>query len=98
METKLPLKKSSNLSGRHSFLNLEEFDKEKDQEFLKNVVVPYFSELFEDLEKREENGTPGQIAKAVFIEYCNLPGIIADRYYKLMDPSDKGYITMRDFV
>lgn len=61
-------------------------------------MIPYFSEVFEDLERREENQQKGFISKATFLEYSNLPGIVGDRFYAMMDPRDQGIIEMREFV
>jgi hypothetical protein len=59
---------ASSAQQNQEFLLLEEFDKEKDFAFLKEVVIPYFSEVFEDLERREEQSQKGYISKATFLE------------------------------
>jgi hypothetical protein len=33
-----------------------------------------------------------------FLEYCNLPGIIADRFYMMFDPNNEGEISEGQFI
>jgi len=47
---------------------IEEFNSERDAEFLKKVALPYFQELFQDLQRREGTECPGKITKATFLE------------------------------
>jgi Ca2+-binding EF-hand superfamily protein len=89
---------TSSVKQGQEYIHLEEFDKERDLEFIRQVVIPYFSEVFQDLERREEDQQKGYISKATFLEYSNLPGIVGDRFYSMMDPKDTGAIEMREFV
>ncbi len=39
-----------------------------------------------------------KLDKVTFIEYCNLPGIINDRFFKMFDVNNDGLITEASFI
>lgn len=84
---------------------LEDFDVERDQAFVEEVVKPYFKTIFSDIairrhspSKKEEEKLPEHIDKVAFFEYTNLPGIIGDRFYSLFKCADKEIVLKQNFV
>ena len=69
-----------------NLLYMEDFDPEVDPEFIKRELKPYFSGVFADLALRStqaQNSSRKTIDKVTFVEYCNLPGIVSDRFHAL---------------
>ena len=68
-------------------LYMEDFDPEVDPEFIKRELKPYLSGLFADLSLRSTQSSSSSrtktIDKVTFVEYCNLPGIVSDRFHSL---------------
>ncbi len=56
---------------------VEDFDATIDNDFIKEKLTPYLSDLYKDLLMRSNQ--PDNIDKVTFIEYTKLPGIINDR-------------------
>ena len=50
---------------------VEEYDKEYDQDFLKSVAIPYFTEIYEDLLKRDDFAENDCVSKTTFTEVDN---------------------------
>lgn len=36
--------------------------------------------------------------KVTIIEYANLPGILAERFYSILDVNEDGFIDLREFI
>jgi hypothetical protein len=64
--------------------------------FMEQVAHPYFSDLFQDLSKRDGDGD--KLSRSTWLEYCNLSGMLSERLYSLMDPKAKGYISKANFL
>lgn len=80
---------------------MEDYDNSNDGKFIKEYLLPYFKDLFRDLVLRCL--TPAAIQekkldKVTFIEYCALPGIVADRLYKMFDTNGDGLISESSFI
>ncbi len=92
--------------NRSSALNLhtikiEELDKSTDTKFIRDFLRPYLQDLYKDLAQRsltKEAVTEKKIDKVTFLEYCNLPGIIGDRFFKLLDVNGDGLICEKAFI
>lgn len=67
------------------------------EEFKKNVAIPYFKDIFKDLAAQSDDKSKG-INKVTLLTYCNLPGIIGERFFAVMDLSKTEYIDLREFV
>lgn len=67
------------------------------EEFKKNVAIPYFKDIFKDLAAQSDDKSKG-INKVTLLTYCNLPGIIGERFFSVMDLSKTEYIDLREFV
>ena len=67
------------------------------EEFKKNVAIPYFKYIFKDLAAQSDDKSKG-INKVTLLTYCALPGIIGERFFAVMDLSKSEYIDLREFV
>ena len=62
--------------------------------------MPYFKDLFKDLCLRSfvsKTSQEKRLDRISFIDYCKLPGIINERFYKIFDPKDEGSISEASF-
>ena len=64
---------------------IEEYNAEQDDDFIKEILKPYLTQLFQDLNLRATEGEtdPEYLDKVTFVEYTSLPGIINDRFHML---------------
>lgn len=53
-------------------------------EFKNNICLPYFTDIYKDLQERSDSKSKG-INKISFISYCQLPGLIAERLFTILD-------------
>lgn len=67
------------------------------EEFKKNVAIPYFKDIFKDLAAQSDDKSKG-INKVTLLTYTNLPGIIGERFFSVLDLSKTDYIDLREFV
>jgi Ca2+-binding EF-hand superfamily protein len=67
------------------------------EEFKKNVAIPYFKDIFKDLVSQSDDKNKG-INKITLLTYTNLPGIIGERFFAVLDLSKNDYIDLREFV
>lgn len=67
------------------------------EDFKKNVAIPYFKDIFKDLVAQSDDKAKG-INKVTFLTYTNLPGMIGDRFFAVLDLSKTEYIDLREFV
>jgi len=78
-------------------LVIPDFSEIESEQFKKDVVIPYFKDIYKDLASRSDKKTAG-INKVTIIDYCQLPGILADRFFSLLDANNDEYIDLREFV
>jgi hypothetical protein len=69
----------------------------KNEEFKKNVAIPYFKDIYKDLVNQSDDKNKG-INRITMLTYCNLPGIIGERFVSVLDLSKTDYIDLREFV
>lgn len=62
-------------------LHVEDYDAAIDEDFIREKLVPYLTDLYKDLLMRSNQ--QDHIDKVTFIEYTKLPGIINDRLHVL---------------
>jgi hypothetical protein len=67
------------------------------EEFKKKVAIPYFKDIFKDLVGQSDDKNKG-INKISMLTYTNLPGIIGERLFSILDLRSNGYIDLREFV
>mmetsp|Transcript_64076 Transcript_64076/g.88617 ORF Transcript_64076/g.88617 Transcript_64076/m.88617 type:complete len:147 (+) Transcript_64076:57-497(+) len=66
-------------------------------EFKKNVAIPYFKDIYKDLVQQSDQKNKG-VNKVALLTYTNLPGVIGDRFFAIMDLNDDNYVDLREFV
>ena len=90
---------SPNQQGSQPIDKIEMVDEKilSNEEFKKNVAIPYFKDIYKDLVAQSDDKTKG-INKVTLLTYCNLPGIIGDRFIQVLDLSKNSYIDLREFV
>ena len=84
----------ADLTGK---IELAEDINELNEEFRKNVAIPYFKDIFKDLVSQSDSKSKG-INKVSILNYSQLPGIIGERFFSVMDLSGTGYIDLKNFV
>jgi len=67
------------------------------EHFQKNIVLPYFKDIYKDLANRSENPTKG-IEKFTLLQYINLPGVYGDRLFAILDTDGSGFIELKEFL
>ena len=84
---------------RPQIIHIEGYDPKLDYKLIKETIVPYMKDLFNDLAVRSSSESEEIcIDKVTFFEYCSLPGIINDRFLRVFDPKGKGVIKEERFV
>jgi Ca2+-binding EF-hand superfamily protein len=78
-------------------LVIPDFSEIESEQFKKDYVIPYFKDIYKDLVSRSDKKSAG-INKVTIIDYCNLPGILAERFFSLLDANNDEYIDLREFV
>lgn len=78
-------------------LVIPDFSEIESEQFKKDYVIPYFKDIYKDLVSRSDKKSAG-INKVTIIDYCNLPGILAERFFSLLDANNDDYIDLREFV
>ena len=66
-------------------------------DFRKKVVIPYFKDIFKSLSE----SCPDQdkhVDKVTFLQYANLPGVMGDRIYSIMDEDGDGFLDLKEFI
>jgi len=59
--------------------------------------LPYFKDIFKDLQERSDNPDKG-INKISLLDYAQLPGVLGDRFFVVLDSDKSGYIDQREFL
>ena len=67
------------------------------EHFQKNIVLPYFKDIYKDLASRSEKPDKG-IEKFTLLQYIELPGVYGDRFFAIMDTDDSGFIELKEFL
>jgi len=78
-------------------IEVPEFSSVESETFKKEIVIPYFKDIFKDLAQRSDKKEKG-VNKVTVIEYANLPGIMAERFFSILDVNEDGYIDLREFI
>ena len=58
----------------------------QNEEFKKNVAIPYFKDIYKDLVAQSDDKGKG-INKITMLTYTNLPGILGERFFAVLDLS-----------
>lgn len=67
------------------------------EDFKKNVAIPYFKDIYKDLSAQSDAKSKG-INKVSILNYSQLPGIIGERFFAVLDLKSSGYVDLKEFV
>ena len=67
------------------------------QDFKVKICLPYFKDIYKDLQDRSDNVEKG-INKVSLLDYAQLPGVLGDRFFSVLDSDANGYIDQREFL
>lgn len=63
----------------------------------KKVVIPYFKDIFKSLSESCADQEK-HVDKVTFLQYTNLPGVLGDRIYSIMDEDGDGFLDLKEFI
>ena len=64
----------------------------------KKVFKSYLKDVWADLTERNSEKKVSGISKITFSSYYNLPGIINDRLFNVIDENKTGYLESAEFI
>lgn len=70
---------------------------QSNQDFRAKICLPYFKDIYKDLQERSDNPAKG-INKISLLDYSQLPGVLGDRFFTVLDADGNGYIDQQEFV
>jgi len=76
---------------------LEFVELQTNEDFKTKICLPYFKDIFKDLQSRSDNPDKG-INKVSWLDYAQLPGVLGERFFSVMDTSKNGYLDQREFL
>jgi hypothetical protein len=63
----------------------------------KKVVIPYFKDIFKSLSESCADQEK-HVDKVTFLQYTNLPGVLGDRVFCIMDEDADGFLDLKEFI
>ena len=76
---------------------LEFTEPSQTDDFKLKVCLPYFKDIFKDLCSRSDDKAKG-VNKISFIDYSQLPGLLAERLFAVLDQDRDGYLNSKEFL
>ena len=67
------------------------------EDFKKTVAIPYFKDIYKDLVGQSDDKSTG-VNKVALLTYTDLPGVIGDRFFAVLDLSKNEYVDLREFI
>ena len=61
------------------------------------VCIPYFKDIYKDLCSRSDDKNKG-INKISMLDYCQLPGLLAERLFSVLDTDGDNYLNSKEFL
>ena len=96
------------LSQMHGRIELVDDALTLNEEFKKNVAIPYFKDIYKDLVQWSDQKSKGinkvsilTVSLQVFFtnfQYSQLPGIIGERFFSVLDLNGDCFIDLKEFV
>mmetsp|Transcript_29527 Transcript_29527/g.28701 ORF Transcript_29527/g.28701 Transcript_29527/m.28701 type:complete len:136 (-) Transcript_29527:876-1283(-) len=75
----------------------EFYEAKNDDDFKQNVCIPYFKDIYKDLSSRSDDKSKG-VNKFSMLEYANLPGMLGERFFSVIDSNGDSYLDSKEFV
>jgi len=66
-------------------------------DFKMKVCLPYFKDIYKDLCSRSDDKQKG-VNKISFLDYCQLPGLLAERLFAVLDVDNDNYLSSKEFL
>lgn len=70
---------------------LEFVELQTNEDFKTKICLPYFKDIFKDLQGRSDQPSKG-INKVSLLDYAQLPGVLGERLFNVIDADDNGYL------
>jgi hypothetical protein len=70
---------------------LEMVDSHTSEDFKTKICLPYFKDIFKDLQSRSDKPDRG-VNKISLLDYAQLPGVLGERFFTVMDGDKDGYL------
>ena len=67
------------------------------EDFKMKVCLPYFKDIYKDLCSRSDDKAKG-VNKISFLDYCQLPGLLAERLFQVLDVDRDSYLNSKEFM
>ena len=61
------------------------------------VCLPYFRDIYKDLCSRSDDKQKG-VNKISFLDYCQLPGLLTERLFAVLDNDKDNYLSSKEFL
>lgn len=61
------------------------------------MAIPYFKDIYKDLVQQSDEKNKG-INKISFLTYTQLPSLIGERFFTVIDLNGDGFIELKEFV
>ena len=81
----------------YSRIALEFTEPTQTDDFRMKVCIPYFKDIYKDLCSRSDDKNKG-INKISMLDYCQLPGLLAERLFSVLDTDGDGYLNSKEFL
>lgn len=81
--------------GKIEFIDISSDAESSD--FRKKVVIPYFKDIFKSLSESCADQEK-HVDKVTFLQYTNLPGILGDRIFGIMDEDGDNFLDLKEFI
>ena len=66
-------------------------------DFKMKVCLPYFRDIYKDLCSRSDDKQKG-VNKISFLDYCQLPGLLTERLFAVLDNDKDNYLSQKEFL
>lgn len=67
------------------------------EDFKNQICLPYFKDIYKDLQSRSDDPQMG-INKVSLLDYAQLPGVLGERLFQVLDKNQNGYLDQNEFV
>ncbi len=97
VEKQEPQKVTPNQLNHFSKVVLQFSEPHESEEFKQKVCLPYFKDIFKDLQERSDSKTKG-VNKISMIDYSQLPGLLSERFFFVLDVDKDSYLSQKEFL
>ena len=88
---------SDNSASQADMQSLTFSEATQTDDFKMKVCLPYFKDIYKDLCSRSDDKQKG-VNKISFLDYCQLPGLLAERLFAVLDVDNDSYLSSKEFL